>query len=142
MSELYDRIESLCTENGIKGGKLCADLGLHRSILTDLKMGRKNTLSFDTASKIADYFCVSVDYLMGKTNQKEKAIAVSEGRFNDEDLIRLDADELEFLREIRERPEMKVMFSVTKNVTKEDLIKTIKIIEALKSSAEEGTDDL
>ena len=51
-------------------------------------------------------------------------------------MIRLDADELEFLREIRERPEMKVMFSVTKNVTKEDLIKAIKIIEALKNTEE------
>ena len=31
---------------------------------------------------------------------------------------------------------MKVMFSVTKNITKEDLIKAIKIIEALKNTEE------
>ncbi len=76
-----------------------------------------------TIQKLADYFGVSKSDII-------------EDRFKDEDLIRLDADELEFLREIRERPEMKVMFSVTKNTTKEDLIKAIKIIEALKNTEE------
>jgi hypothetical protein len=35
---------------------------------------------------------------------------------------------------------MKMLFSVSKGATKEDIIKTIKIIEALKDRGEEGDD--
>ena len=62
---IYDRISSLCTQRGITGGKLCSDLVLSRSLLTDLKMGRKKDLYATTAYKIAKYFGVSVGYLLG-----------------------------------------------------------------------------
>lgn len=65
MSELYNKIEFLCSEKKISKGKLCNDLGLHRSMLSDLKMGRKSTLSIETVLKIANYFGVTVDYLLG-----------------------------------------------------------------------------
>lgn len=66
MSILYENISKLCKERDISGYKLCTDLHLSKSILTDLKMGRKKSISAETASKIANYFNVSVDYLLGK----------------------------------------------------------------------------
>lgn len=65
MNILYDRISSLCSQHGITGSKFCSDLGLSRSLLTDLKMGRKKDLYATTAYKIAKYFGVSVGYLLG-----------------------------------------------------------------------------
>ena len=65
MDNLYARIESRCTEMGIRPGRLCSDLGLSRSLMTDLKMGRKKTVSAETAQKIAGYLGVSVGYLLG-----------------------------------------------------------------------------
>ena len=65
MNPLYARISILCTQRGITPGKLCADLGLSRGIITDLKMGRKKDLYATTAYKIAKYFGVSVGYLLG-----------------------------------------------------------------------------
>lgn len=65
MNTLYTNIATLCKKQGITGGKLCADLGLSRSLLTDLKMGRKKDLYATTAYKIAKYFGVSVGYLLG-----------------------------------------------------------------------------
>lgn len=65
MTTIYHRISTLCTQYGITGCKLCADLGLSRSLLTDLKMGRKKDLYATTAYKIAKYFGVSVGYLLG-----------------------------------------------------------------------------
>lgn len=44
-----------------------------------------NTPNADTVSKLADYFCVSVDYLLGKTdipNKKEKPAAISDELWN------------------------------------------------------------
>lgn len=65
MNPLYTTISTLCTQHGITGGKLCDELGLSRGLLTDLKMGRKKSLYAETAWKIANYFGVSVGYLLG-----------------------------------------------------------------------------
>jgi len=65
VNPLYARITALCTQHGITPGKLCTDLGLSRGIITDLKAGRKKDLYATTAWKIANYFGVSVGYLLG-----------------------------------------------------------------------------
>ena len=73
MSTLYERLARLCTERGVKGARMCGDLGLSKSLMTDLKMGRKKGVSAETAQKIADYFGVSVGYLLGKETEKAPA---------------------------------------------------------------------
>lgn len=65
MSTLYENIIALCEERGIKGGKMCSDLGISKGLLTDLKAGRKKGMSAANADKIASYFGVSVGYLLG-----------------------------------------------------------------------------
>ncbi|MBQ7767594.1 MAG: helix-turn-helix transcriptional regulator [Oscillospiraceae bacterium] len=65
MSILYDRIYSLCTQSNITPCKMCSEIGISRSAITDLKAGRKKDLNATTAYKIAKYFGVSVGYLLG-----------------------------------------------------------------------------
>lgn len=77
MSELYNRIEELCSRNGINITEMCKRSGASRASLTDLKMGRKQSLSAETLTKIAQYFSVSVDFLLG-SEQKEKAPTLTE----------------------------------------------------------------
>ena len=67
MGNLYETIQSLCQQRGIRPGRLCDDLGLSRGLMTDLKMGRKKSVNAETAQKIAGYFGVSVGYLLGQT---------------------------------------------------------------------------
>lgn len=64
MCTIYENIKVLCDEKGIKPGKMCVDIGISKSILTGLKNGTKKNIQTDTAQKIANYFDVSVDYLM------------------------------------------------------------------------------
>jgi transcriptional regulator with XRE-family HTH domain len=66
MGNLYETIQNLCQRDGIRPGRLCDQLGLSRGLMTDLKMGRKKSLSAETAQKIAGYFGVSVAYLLGQ----------------------------------------------------------------------------
>ena len=66
MGNLYETIQSLCDQKGIRPGRLCDELGLSRGLITDLKMGRKKSLSAETAQKIASYFGVSVARLLGQ----------------------------------------------------------------------------
>lgn len=70
MGKLYDNINALCAEKGIKPSKMCADIGISRGLVTDLKMGRKNGITAITAQKIASYFGVSVGYLIGEETEK------------------------------------------------------------------------
>jgi len=70
MENLYTRIETLCNEKGIRPGRLCSVLALSRSLMTDLKMGRKKTVNAQTAQKIADFFGVSVAYLLGQSEER------------------------------------------------------------------------
>lgn len=71
MATIIEIIDQLCLEKGIKGSKLCDDIGISRSTLTELRKGRAKTLSIKNANKIADYFNVSVEYLLGTNEQKE-----------------------------------------------------------------------
>ena len=64
MSDLYSNIHALCEKEGIKDGTLCANIGIRRSVLSELKAGRTKSLSAEVLSKIAAYFNVSVDYLL------------------------------------------------------------------------------
>ena len=72
MGTLYENIIALCEEKGIKGGKMCTDIGMSKGILTDLKMGRQAGISAANAQKIASYFGVSVGYLLGEEEKEEK----------------------------------------------------------------------
>ena len=74
MSNLYKNIAYLCEEKGIKGAKLCNDIGMSKGILTDLKMGRRTGVNAVTAQKIASYFGVSVGYLLGEEKEKKPDI--------------------------------------------------------------------
>ena len=65
MSDLYNRIESLCAERKITVTALCRLAGCSRAALSDLKVGRKSGLSAATLSKLANCFGVTVDFLLG-----------------------------------------------------------------------------
>lgn len=75
MSNLYENIITLCESKGIKGAKLCNDVGISKGLLTDLKMGRRSGVSAVTAQKIASYFDVSVGYLLGE-EEKENPVTM------------------------------------------------------------------
>ena len=66
MENLYERIQEICDQKGIRPGRMCNELGLSRGLMTDLKMGRKKSVSAQTAQKIAAYLGVSVGQLLGE----------------------------------------------------------------------------
>lgn len=86
MGTLYKNIIALCEQRGIKGGKMCTDLGISKGLLTDLKMGRRTGVSAVTAQKIADYFGVSVGYLLGRETEKAPTVSGERDILDDVDL--------------------------------------------------------
>ena len=72
MCTLHSRITELCKERGISGSRMCLDLGMSKSTLSDLKSGRKRSFTAETAHKIASYLGVSVAYLLGEDENSDK----------------------------------------------------------------------
>ena len=70
MGELYNKISTLCNDKGVTGYRMCKDIGIQPSIMSDLKSGRKKSLSADYANRIATYFGVSVPFLLGEETEK------------------------------------------------------------------------
>ncbi len=66
MSMISDIIDKRLQELNIKGSKMCDDLGISRSTLTELRKGRAVTLKADRAAAIASYLGVTTEYLLGK----------------------------------------------------------------------------
>ena len=119
MGTLYERLNLLCKEHGIKGGRMCTDLGISKSLMTDLKSGRKKGVNAETAQKIATYFNVTVGYLLGE-DEKEKP------------LVNGDEELTEYLEMLKTRPEIRMLFQISKDATKEDVEKAVAIIEAIR----------
>lgn len=85
MAEMYEIIDALLNERGISGAQMSADLGMSRSFMTELRKGRAKGIKLETAQKIAEYFGVSVDYLLGEETEKAPA-QVSKRIVSDDDI--------------------------------------------------------
>ena len=86
MCTLYDRITELCKAKGVSGSRMCLDLGLSKSTLSDIKSGRKKGVSTSTAQKIANYFNVSVGYLLGEEENEKAPTESGERSVSDDDI--------------------------------------------------------
>ena len=63
---MVSRILSLMDEKGINAAQLTRTLGLANSLITEWKKG-KSRPSMDVIIKISDFFDVSTDYILGRT---------------------------------------------------------------------------
>ena len=108
-----NRIKELREARNIPQKTLAIELGVSAPTISEWETGKKSP-SGKRWKQIADYFGVSVDYVMGR-------------EMNDE-----EQELLECLEELRSRPEKRMLFSLTKGATKADVEKIVKIIETLK----------
>ena len=72
-----DRILNLISEKGITKNKLLRDLDLSKNSFVNWQ-NRGTVPNAESLSKIADYFGVSTDYLLGKTDIKTEPVKIEE----------------------------------------------------------------
>ena len=113
MSDLYKKIVDLCAHKGVSVTTMCSETGISRSSLSELKAGRSKSIPSESLCKIADYFSVSTDYVLGKTEGVEE--------FN------------EYVELLAARPELRALFKLTKDASKNDVENAVKIIKAFKN---------
>lgn len=81
MFSTFEKIRELSDQQGLSLNKLEEKLGFSRNTIYNMK---KSTPNIDRVSKIADYFNVSTDYLLGRTDNP--AIAKDGQEYTSDDL--------------------------------------------------------
>ena len=85
-----NKIIDLMSQHSCDNQKLATALGLNRQVVTDWKAGRSKSYK-KYLPQIAEYFNVSIDYLLGKTEEEQKNQPASGGELTDHDRILLEA---------------------------------------------------
>ena len=80
----FNRFKQLCEQRNISVYRACTDIGLNRSAVAKWKNGGKPNGT--TAAKLAEYFEVTTDYLLGQSEEKtpdrkERAVSDEEIKF-------------------------------------------------------------
>lgn len=86
MSTMLERMENLADQEGIKLKQLAVKLGLSNSSFSDWKRGKASP-SLNAVIKIAEYFDVSIDYLVYGAEFSSKAKLEFSSR-EDRDLLK------------------------------------------------------
>lgn len=79
----YDRFKQLCERKGVSCNKAALEIGLSNATPTKWKKTGATPVG-DTLDKIAAYFGVSTDYLLGKENEKAPTAAGERSVSDDE----------------------------------------------------------
>jgi transcriptional regulator with XRE-family HTH domain len=110
-----EKVLNLCKERKIAVSKLEKECGFANGYIRQLKKG---TFPTDRLQKIADYFGLPLEYFLDK---KEAPTEVS-----------ADQELTELLETLKNRPDMRLLFNLASTATPEDVMRAVKIIEALK----------
>ncbi len=114
----YDVYCELCEKNGLTPSGAAAKIGFNRASVTVWKNTGKAPKQ-DLLLKIAHYFHVTTDFLLGQEGPEQL-------------LVNRDEELTEYLEMLKNRPECRMLFQLSKNATKEDVEKAVRIIEALR----------
>lgn len=77
-----DRVIQLAKEKGVSQAYICGKLGLRRTYLADVRLG-KDSIPDDRLAIIADILNTTPEYLKGETDQKEKPAGESTDGLSD-----------------------------------------------------------
>ena len=74
----YRIIDSLCKDRGVSFYRMSEESGITRSIMSELKSGRTKSLTSESIIKLAKYFDVSADVILGIDRHEPEQVAVKD----------------------------------------------------------------
>ncbi|MGN0977057.1 MAG: helix-turn-helix domain-containing protein [Faecousia sp.] len=112
----YDKYVALCSQRGVTPSRAAMDSGISKSLVTKWKHDEDATPSPEVLKKLSRYFGVPISELL------EEA----------EPLVNDDQELNEYLQALKTRPEMRMLFQLSKDASKKDVETAVRIIEALR----------
>ena len=119
-----ERIKMLRTQLGMSQTELGEKVGVKTSAIYKYENGLVVNLKRSTIDKLAEALGTTGSFLMGYDDEQKTSTP----------LVNDDPELTEYLETLRTRPEMRMLFSVSKDATKEDVEKAVAIIEALRKT--------
>ena len=118
---LLERIKGLCNRKGISIRQLERETGL-----ADRTIGRwdTNMPSIDRVKKVAEYFGVTVDYLLGSDSGY-----TAHG---------MDDELAEYLEMVRTKPEIRLLLKTQRGATRKEVEENVAFLQTLKFMKNQG----
>jgi len=120
---LGSRIKARRKELNLTLQNIADEIGVAKSTIQRYENGNIETIKLPVVEAIARVLKVNPSYLLGKTDHMEPTA-------NDDDELQ------EYLEYLKNREDGRMLFSLAKNATKEDVMRAVAIIEALKKEEE------
>lgn len=127
---LADRLKNLRKEKGLYQKDVAEEIGLTASAIGFYEQGKRKPDN-DTLQRLADYYDVSTDYLLGRTNERSSADKIKKALSEDEEL-------LEFWDELKDREDLQLMFKQTKDLSPETIQQIISIIKTFEKEQDDA----
>lgn len=126
---LGERLALLRKEKGLTQEELAQALNITRSALSLYEIGKRDP-DTETLRKIAGFFNVSVDYLLGRTDIRNPEEKIKQAISDDPEL-------LEFWEVLSQRDDLQLLFKQTKDLPPQDVKRIIRIIKAIEDEEEQ-----
>lgn len=118
----YENFRKLCELNNVKPGTVSRETGISTATLSSWKQD-KYTPKPDKLQKIADYFNVSLDFLM---------------KGEDSEMYYINQETAEIAQKIFDNPDLKVLFDAAQGVSPENIKLAAQMLERMKESNPDG----
>jgi len=141
--EFKDRLLQLRKEKNMSREELAKKLNLSYSAISKYETGAR-TPDDDIKKKIAEYFNVSLDYLMGVSDIRYPYKKTPDNQIikDNDDEIELTPDEIKLLKKIKSDPDLSVLFHDLKSAPKKKIKQLLKTWEFINEQFEEMEKEL
>lgn len=133
MGEFESVFKRLRTSCGLTQNDMADRLGVSKSTISMYENGNREP-DFETLERIADFFNVDIDYLLGRTD-KTSLLPETMGRYY------VNNETAEMAQQIFENKNLRVLFDAAKDADPEDLQTVHSMLLALKRK-ERGYSDI
>ena len=124
-----ERIKQRRLELGYTADTLAKLLNKNRATIYRYENGDIENMPIDVLEPLAKALNTTPAYLMGWQEQHQVSTSTISKQTED---YYLDAETAEYAEMLRTRPEMRMLFSASRGISKEDMEKAVEYIELLK----------
>lgn len=111
----YERFLQLCARKGVSPSRAALEAGISKSLVTKWKQDGTKEPSAEVVRKLSQYFGIS-------------RYAVIEEPVTEE----YDPELQDYLEELKTRPELRMLFKLSRDATRQEVEQAVRVIEALR----------